>query len=304
MKGNPIYKREVTVSARSFRLPLVLTIFSGILAVVALLNMYSTLTQVQLTAEIQYTSFLDLYLFIAVLEFAMLILIMPAITAGSISGERERQTMELLMTTKVRPYEIVLGKLMSSVSTMALLVISGFPILGIVFVYGGITLKDIGLLILCYMVAALFTGSLGIACSVMCGKTTMATVATYALLGIVMLGTFGVNQIAWNVSGMQADAYLASVGQASAQATSGAFLYLLLVNPASTFLLMISGLTGRERVMASVNGWFGSHSGNPILDRWVWISLAIQVTCALLFFWIAVRAVRVKGRSGGRRLRG
>ena len=129
MKTNPVYKREIMVSARSIRLALVLLVFNGILALVALLNMYSTLAQVRLTAEVQYTSFLDLYLFVAALEFVMLICIMPAITAGSISGERERKTLELMMATKMRPWEIVVGKLMASLSTMALLVAWGnYPV--------------------------------------------------------------------------------------------------------------------------------------------------------------------------------
>ena len=137
MKTNPVYKREIMVSTRSIRLALVLLVFNGILALVALLNMYSTLAQVRLTAEVQYTSFLDLYLFVAALEFVMLICIMPAITAGSISGERERKTLELMMATKMRPWEIVVGKLMASLSTMALLVASSFPVIAMVFVYGG-----------------------------------------------------------------------------------------------------------------------------------------------------------------------
>ena len=107
MKTNPVYKRECMVSARSFRLALVLLVFNGILALVALLNMYSALAQVRLTAEVQYTGFLDLYMFVASLEFLMLILIMPALTAGSISGERERQTLDLMLTTCMTPADIV-----------------------------------------------------------------------------------------------------------------------------------------------------------------------------------------------------
>ena len=44
-------------------LALVLLVFNGILALVALLNMYSALARVRLTAEVQYTGFLDLYMF-------------------------------------------------------------------------------------------------------------------------------------------------------------------------------------------------------------------------------------------------
>ena len=57
MKMNPVYKRETTVSSRSFRLALIIMVFNGILALVALLNMYSVVARVKITAEIQYSSF-------------------------------------------------------------------------------------------------------------------------------------------------------------------------------------------------------------------------------------------------------
>ncbi|MFR6329249.1 MAG: hypothetical protein ACLUOI_10765 [Eisenbergiella sp.] len=44
------------------------------------------------------------------IEFLMLMFIMPALTASSISGERERQTLELMLTTN-EAEEIILGKL-------------------------------------------------------------------------------------------------------------------------------------------------------------------------------------------------
>ena len=62
MKMNPVYKREITVSSRSFRLALILVLFNSILALVVLLNMYSVVEQVKMTAEIQYSSFINNYL--------------------------------------------------------------------------------------------------------------------------------------------------------------------------------------------------------------------------------------------------
>ncbi len=111
MKMNPVYKREMMVSARSLRMSLIITVFNSILAVVALLNMYSNVVQVRITADVQYGSFLDLYEFVACVEFIMLMFIMPAITSGTISGERERQTLDLMLTTKMKSWEIVTGKL-------------------------------------------------------------------------------------------------------------------------------------------------------------------------------------------------
>ena len=60
MKTNPVYRREMMVSARSLRMPLIITVFNSILAIVALLNMYSNVMQVRLTADVECGSFLGI----------------------------------------------------------------------------------------------------------------------------------------------------------------------------------------------------------------------------------------------------
>lgn len=294
MRMNPVYKRESMVSARSVRLALVLMVLNGILALVALLNMYSTLAQVRLTAEIQYTSFLNLYVFLAVLEFIMVIFIMPALTAGSISGERERRTLELMLTTKMTPADIVLGKLMASLSTMGLLVISSFPILAMVFVYGGVTMKDIGLLLLCYAAAAFFVGSLGVCCSTLFQKSTFSTVAAYCVMGIIVFGTYGINQFALYINQVQADAYLVSVGQSAGHITSGHFLYLLLANPTTTFAMTLLRLAGREMIGSREIGWIGNHELSIMHGGWVTASIIIQLVMAAVFLGVSVWALTPK----------
>lgn len=292
------------ISARSFRLAMVMVVLNGILALVALLNMYSTLAQVRLTAEIQYTSFLSLYVFLAVLEFIMVIFIMPALTAGSISGERERRTLELMLTTKVTPADIVLGKLMASLSTMAVLIISSFPILAMVFIYGGVTMKDIGLLLLCYFAAALFVGSLGVCCSALVQRSTLSTVAAYVILGIIVFGTYGVNQFVLYINQVQADAYLVSVGQPVGDITSGNFLYLLLINPTTTFAMTLLRLAGQEVIGGQAIGWIGNHELDIAQGSWVAGSIVIQLAMAAVLLGISVwvltprRSFRAGKRSG------
>lgn len=290
---NPIYKREMVVSARSFKLALVLVIFNGILTLVALLNMYSMLTQVRQTAQMQYSSFLDLYVFVAVLEFVMLIFIMPAITAGSISGERERRTLDMMLTTKMTPAQIVLGKLLSSLGTVMLMIVSSFPILAMVFVYGGVTLADMVKLLLCYLAAALFIGSMGICCSAVCHKSTVSTVISYGLMVLVVIGTYGINQLACYLSGVHEAGYLAAVGPAAEQGNSGPLLYLLLMNPTSTFLVTMMKLTGTgmNRIDQMVTTWFGAHERNLVYGNWEAVSIMIQLLLAVFLIGIAIRAV-------------
>jgi len=161
MKVNPIYKKELKASSRSSRLPISLMVFNGILAAAALLNMYSVLYRVWTTAEIQYTGFLEMYVFVTAVEFAMLLFLMPAIAAGSISGERERQTLDLLLSTQTTPKQIIRGKMMASLSNMFLILIASFPVIALVFVYGGINWKDLLLLFSHFVVTALLVAGIG-----------------------------------------------------------------------------------------------------------------------------------------------
>ncbi len=296
MKQNPIYRREMMTSARSFRLALVLLMFNGILALVAILNLYSTLDQVRMTAEIQYANFLNLYMFVAVLEFVMVIFLMPALTAGSISGERERRTLELMLTTKMTPADIVFGKLTASLSTMVLLIVSSFPVMAMVFVYGGVTMKDMLLLMVCYAVSALFAGSIGISCSAFFRKTTVATVVSYGVLALTVLGTYLINQLVLYFSQIRSGAYLVSVGTEPV-VTSGGFLYLLLVNPTATFAMMMTRLAGMEYGDPAIMQLFGNHNLELIShSAWVGASICIQLAASGSFLWLAVRSLsRGKG---------
>lgn len=294
MKGNPVYKRELMVSARSFRLSLVLLVFNGILAMVALLNMYSTLAQVRMTAEIQYSSFMELYLFVAVLEFIMVIFIMPALTAGSISIERERRTLDLMLTTKLTPAQIVAGKMMMALNTMGLMIFSSCPILALVFVYGGVTLKDVAILFLCYTAAALFTGSIGICCSVVFGRSTLSTVVSYVLVGSVVIGTYGINWLSAYLNRAGADAVMVSAGQSAGAVSSGYTPYLLLINPMTTFLTAMMRLTGQTAADEALNLWFGDYNLGQAMAGWIGKSIGLQTALAAVFLFVSVRLMMPK----------
>lgn len=301
MKQNPVYKREARVSSRSVRLPLILMVFNGILSVVTLLNMYSVVTQVHATATIQYSSFMDMYEFVASIEFVLLMLIVPAVTAASISGERERQTLELMLTTQMTPRQIVSGKLMSALSTLLLLIMSSFPVITMVFVFGGITGVDVAALLLCYAAVALFAGSLGICFSSALKRSTLATTVTYSVLIAVVGGTYFMNQFVMRLSSSRMEDYvmLYGAGRNTVQPTSGNFVYFLLLNPAATFYTIINGQAGSGRGTDVLCKAFGIVKRNWVLDNWVFISILLQLAIAAILLALAIRFVNpVKGKKG------
>lgn len=302
MRANPIYKRERTVGSRSIRIPMILTVFNSILALVALLNMYSMVAQVEVTAEIQYSAFMELYVFGATIAFVMILFIMPALTAGSISGERERQTLDLLLSTQITGLEVAAGKLMASMYYVILLIVSSLPVMALSFVYGGIELGDLAFLILSFLAAALFTASIGICFSAVCRRTTLATALSYGMLALLAAGTYALNQFIWSMANMEMAGYANQVGGMGTQVNSGGFLYLLLLNPAVTFYEIIRGQMGQQETMASVSQWFGSRPVNFVLNAWVPVSLILQVVLACVFLaaavWCLSPGLRRPGHSG------
>lgn len=291
MKINPVYKRETMVSARSFRIALILLVFNSVLAVVALLNMYSVISRVRVTAEIQYSSFLNLYQFVATMEFVMLLFIIPALTAGSISGERERQTLDLMLTTRMTPAQVVFGKLLASFSTIAMLIVSSFPVLALVFVYGGVTIGDVVILLLSYITTACLTGSLGLFCSSVFRRSTISTVVTYGMVIILLAGTYVINTFALSLARMNVNSYAQNIGSVAQQNNSGGLLYLLLLNPAVTFYVTVNGQVGNNQAINNITRWFGIRSANIITDNWALISIGLQLLLAGVFLWVAVRQV-------------
>lgn len=291
MRANPIYKKEVKTSSRSMRLPVILMAFNGILAVAALLNMYSVLYRVWTTAEIQYSGFLEMYVLVTAVEFVLLLFIMPAIAAGSISGERERQTLELLLATQTTSRQIIQGKLMASLSNMLLILVASFPVVALVFVYGGITWKDLVVLLCCFAVAALLVAGIGIFCSTLFKRTILAVSASYGGLILLIGGTYAINQFALSISTMRWNSYMNQIGSVASQASSGGFLYFMLLNPAVTFYSIISRQTGTDMTLGAVSQWFGYHETSFLTEYWAPVSMTVQLLTAVVLMGAAVGLV-------------
>lgn len=279
----------MTVGSRSIRMMAILFVFNSILAAVALFNMYSVAEQVRTTAEIQYSQFLDLYTFVSSIEFIMLLFIMPALTASSISGERERQTLELMLTTTMEPRDMVLGKLASSLVTMLVLAVSALPVQALVFVYGGITLQDIGMLFLCHGVVAILTGSIGIFYSSVLRRSTVSTVCSYVTVVALTAGTMAVNLFAYRMALRAAiRMYLISMHR---KWQVPALRYLFLFNPAVSFYNVINGQAGSGDMRKWFEPLFGVFPDNAITAHWTACSLILQCMLAMVLIAAAVWAI-------------
>lgn len=288
MKSNPVYKRETTVRSRSLRMPLVIFAFNGVLALAALLNMYQTVAQVRSSSTIQYSTFLDLYAFVATLEFLLLMFIMPALTSGSISGERERQTLELLFTTKMSPSEIIMGKLFSAVEQLLVLVVSSLPIVLLTFVYGSVDFRDLGLLLVCFTIVAFYAGGIGILFSALLRRSTFSNVCTYGVLLFIVVGTYMLNIFLLNMDQIQISNMILQPGMERPVADTGVAVWTLLLNPVATFAEILGNQVSGGASFISIRSYFGDNTGSFLAKYWIPISLAVQSAVSLVIIRSAV----------------
>lgn len=125
------------------------------------------------------------------LETLLVAFLAPMATAGSISLEREKQTLEMLAATPITSAAIVLGKLLSALVYVWLLIAASIPLTAVVFVFGGVAPEDLVRGYLVLVVTALGFGSFGLFCSSLVKRTQAATAITiFGVLAISMGSLF------------------------------------------------------------------------------------------------------------------
>lgn len=113
----------------------------------------------------------------------------PSSTAGAISLEREKQTLELLVTTPITSLAIVIGKLLSALVYVFLLIAASIPLMAVVFVFGGVAPEDVVRGYIVLIVTALGLGSFGLLCSSLVKRTTASTAITIFGVLAITIGT-------------------------------------------------------------------------------------------------------------------
>jgi ABC-type transport system involved in multi-copper enzyme maturation permease subunit len=119
MNFNPVLAKELKVKMRNWKAAGMVAVYLLVLALVeifVIINIIAGMSSTSMNKEASTASYVTL----AAIQFLLIAFIAPSLTSGAISGERERQTLDLLLCTKLRSRTIILGKLFSSISQVVL----------------------------------------------------------------------------------------------------------------------------------------------------------------------------------------
>lgn len=203
--NNPMAMKELRSRMRGRRAFALLSLYLLALGGVITLVYLTYTTSVGMPGSTAgYTAGKGLFAAVLSVQVVLVTFVGPILTAGAISGERDRQTFDLLRTTLLSADSLVLGKLVSALSYIFLLVLVSIPLQSIAFLVGGLSLVELALSQLLILVTAVTYAIYGLWCSATMRSTLAATVATLAgtlfitfglpilaFMGIFVLGTWG-----------------------------------------------------------------------------------------------------------------
>jgi ABC-type transport system involved in multi-copper enzyme maturation permease subunit len=126
---------------------------------------------------------------------ATVALVVPGLVGPTISGERERQTLDLLLVTPLGPARIVLGKLVAALAFVVLLVIACLPLFSVAFLLGGVGVGEVLEVVAFTLVGAITIGALSMLVSVLLRRVSSATVVSYLVMLALTVGPIAVGYL-------------------------------------------------------------------------------------------------------------
>jgi len=285
---------------RGWRAAIVLTVHLSVLSCFASLIYFGVAQSANASGgrpvgqEMGQTLFYSTYMLLLLL----VVFLSPGFTAGAISGERERKTLDLLITTLLPTRALVLGKLASALTYVVLLILAALPIQSLALVFGGVTLAEVLIGTAILVATALAAGTIGLFVSTLMRSSIASTVLTYASVLMVTLGLPLILTVSLSLFGIVA---IDSVDQL-AWAAQVALIYLagLLICTSPFATAVATKLVQEEEnsllfFSIPIQGPSGAPGALPLISPWVvYVLLCVLLSAGLL----AASIVLLKQRRG------
>lgn len=275
---NPILLREFRSRMRTPKTVVLICLYLAILGGLTMAFIFvNNISSVVRPGENKY-----IFLAVAIIQLILLAFVAPGLTAGAISGERERQTLNILLTTHLSPFKILLSKLISSMAFIWLVLFSTLPLYAIVLLHGGVAPIKLLAMFAFYLVVIISFGMIGLFCSTWFKRTGIAVVVSYMVMLFLLGGTA--------VLGEMINMFMNALTGVYAQRPS--LMYIMALNPVYNVW----------QIFEPDGYMFGASSNPLIMPPWLYFSL-VYLSSSTLLMWLSVRLLTpVKRRRSEKRI--
>ena len=131
-----------------------------------------------------------LFQILAPLQLAVMLFLSAIQAASNIAVEKDKQTLILLLMSRLSNQELVFGKLFASLLNIGVMLMTSLPIFMLIVLFGGSSFYQVGWMYAVTVVTALMAGSLGATIAFWREKTFQ----TLALVALVIVAWLGISE--------------------------------------------------------------------------------------------------------------
>lgn len=187
MRVNPVLRNESKIAVRSIKFTLMIFAYIAVLSV-AVMIYYSSVNEAIFSNGLYLESSKLFYVVMALGQAILLLFIVPALSSTAICSEREKQTLDILLSSKLTPFQIIIGKVSASSLRVIILIISTMPLYAIGAIIGVVKISNILSLIVFFIVNTIFVSSIGVFVSTYIKTSKVSTALSYALVLFIYIG--------------------------------------------------------------------------------------------------------------------
>jgi ABC-2 type transport system permease protein len=182
--NNPIILRELITQLRKKQSFFYLFLFVGA-GILAFLGFWNSFLKNQYIYPRDYTR--DFLMGLTMIEGIILLLIAPLLSATSFCLEKERETWDLLRTSPINLASILLGKFLSSILFIWIIMLSMIPVFSLIMPFGGVSPIEITTIFCVFTEGIIIATLIGLYSSVRWKKTIQAISVSYIFCFIYFL---------------------------------------------------------------------------------------------------------------------
>ncbi len=285
--SNAVVGKELRSRMRGWRSTIIITVYMGILGVIAIAFL---LQQAGPTTNQSSMIGIQLFQALSIFQLFLILFVTPATTAGAISGERQRQTWDLLLVTRLSSFGIVWGKLLAGLAFSLVLVFASLPLFSLVFLFGGVAPEDVVHTYLVFLVTVLLLGMTSLFISALTPRLAVSMILSNVVALILGIG----------LSIMTV--YLVSTGQTApvcgpngcSPPHSPVMTPFAQIDPVVALLSALPSGTGGTLLggIGIIHHAFGLHIKMPIWEAFTIVALVVSLLLLLLTTFLVRSAPR------------
>lgn len=121
-------------------------------------------------------------------QFFGVYVLVPLVSFGLITSEKERDSLQLLILTRLTPATILIEKLLSRMVPLGLFLVATLPLLAAAYSYGGVSTPMLANAVLCLVCTGFFLACIGLCVSTLAATSVSAFFWTLAVGSLLTLG--------------------------------------------------------------------------------------------------------------------